>query len=239
MSSPPSPPSECPVKHDSSVSECPVDPATRSIWSSLNPFGSGKPSIEPQSSDIKSSSYKLPPSLEESAAHKQTPRPGQDFPLHTSRSVSSIPKANYTPSHQSQVGSSEEKDKWVYPSEQQYFNAVMRKGWKGVEPKDIPEVVRIHNFVNERGWAEDPSPKSILNRLMGYSAPFDRHDWIVERVRPALFHEEIMGYKGLVKEEVRYVIDFYQGTGGMGCYLDVRPAVDGVQEIWDRIKKLR
>lgn len=42
----------------------------------------------------------------------------------------------------------------MYPSEQQYYNAVMRKGWKGIYPSEIPEVVRIHNFVNERGWAE-------------------------------------------------------------------------------------
>lgn len=42
----------------------------------------------------------------------------------------------------------------MYPSEQQYYNAIMRKGWKGITPNEIPEVVRIHNFVNERGWAE-------------------------------------------------------------------------------------
>ncbi|GMH87798.1 hypothetical protein TL16_g10968 [Triparma laevis f. inornata] len=249
----------------------------------------------------------MPPSLEESASHKQTPLPGQDFPLHTHREVSSIPKSSHTPNHQSQVtavGSPEEKEKWVYPSEQQYYNAVMRKGWKGISPSEIPEVVRIHNFVNERGWAEvcsweephstkikesskpppsnsstpsppssstftprtlpwsptttttstytppklirflgrptDPSPKSFLNLLLGYKPPFDRHDWIISRTRTTLPHEASFFWEGggMVREEVRYVIDFYEG-GGMGCFLDVRPAVDGVQQVLDRIRKFK
>ncbi|CAD6887296.1 unnamed protein product [Tilletia laevis] len=63
--------------------------------------------------------------------------------------------------------------------------------------------------------------------LLGYSAPFDRHDWIVDRCG----------------NQVRYIIDFYTGrpivaartspTGGpvqnLAFYLDVRPAPDTVQ----------
>ena len=47
--------------------------------------------------------------------------------------------------------------------------------------------------------------------------PFDRHDWFIERE-----------YNGQ-KKEVRYVIDYYEGTpdksGDPVFYLDVRPAV--------------
>jgi cytochrome c heme-lyase len=40
-------------------------------------------------------------------------------------------------------------DKWIYPSEQQYFNAVTRKGWKNVKAEDVPMIVKIHNEVRE------------------------------------------------------------------------------------------
>lgn len=58
------------------------------------------------------------------------------------------------------------------------------------------------------------SPKARFNTLLGYSAPFDRHDWVVDRC----------GTK------VEYVIDFYQGRGGengkLNFYLDVRPKLN-------------
>ncbi len=45
----------------------------------------------------------------------QEPCPGQPFPLSTHRQVSSIPKVEG------------EEGKWVYPSEQMFFNAMVRK----------------------------------------------------------------------------------------------------------------
>ena len=45
----------------------------------------------------------------------QEPVPGQPFPLSTDRVVSSIPKAESN------------GEKWVYPSEQMFFNAMVRK----------------------------------------------------------------------------------------------------------------
>ena len=110
----------------------------------------------------------------------------------------------------------------MYPSEQQYFNAMRRKGW-GPQETDMHAVVAIHNSVNEQSWREvlkwehenhpetahgvklkrfvgrpkDMSPKARLKTWMGYAPPFDRHDWIVERPNG---------------EEIRYVIDFYTGA---------------------------
>ncbi len=46
----------------------------------------------------------------------QRPSPGQPFPLSTERIQSTIPKAGT------------EKEKWVYPSEQMFWNAMLRKG---------------------------------------------------------------------------------------------------------------
>ncbi len=58
------------------------------------------------------------------------------------------------------------------------------------------------------------SPKARLNTLLGYTAPFDRHDWVVDRC----------GTK------IEYVIDFYagkdDGRGKLNFYLDVRPKLN-------------
>ena len=94
-----------------------------------------------------------------------------------------------------------------------------KKGWDPHEP-DMAWVVSIHNTVNEQTWREvmayerlhasscptpklarfrgrpaDLSPKARVRGWFGAVAPFDRHDWVVDRCG----------------KEVRYVIDFYQG----------------------------
>mmetsp|Transcript_15169 Transcript_15169/g.28518 ORF Transcript_15169/g.28518 Transcript_15169/m.28518 type:complete len:421 (+) Transcript_15169:170-1432(+) len=188
----------------------------------------------------------------------------------TSRFGTSSSNTPSIPAHQP-----ESSEKWVYPSEQQFYNAMKRKGWElppGIE-KSIPHVVRIHNAVNERGWKEilewermrDPKndnprlvrfigrPKDLSPRARFYSTlwlrnePFDRHDWFVDR--------------GDGTGERRYVIDFYNGKedsvsssisasnsaststtnnslGLPSMYLDVRPALDDLEAVQDRVKML-
>lgn len=57
-----------------------------------------------------------------------------------------------------------------------------------------------------------------------YELPFDRHDWIVDRCG----------------KSVRYIIDYYDGGKVDEKYkfalLDVRPAMDSWENIWDRMK---
>jgi len=127
----------------------------------------------------------------------------------------------------------------------------------------IPQVVQIHNAVNEKGWREvlqwenmrdnphprlvrfigrpkDLSPKArFFSTLWGRNEPFDRHDWFVDR--------------GDGSGERRYVIDFYNGKEGSGdglgsgngngggsglptMYLDVRPALDDLDSVQDTVK---
>ncbi|KAJ7684696.1 cytochrome c/c1 heme-lyase [Mycena polygramma] len=191
----------CPVDHSQEKDKCPVDHTSstqRSIWSRL---------------------FSSPESSTPSAS-----------PLSTAREVSSIPKAA--------------DGNWVYPSEAQFFAAMARKNH---DPKtaDMKTIVPIHNAVNERAWAEvmrweagrggeacggvklvnfkgKPGEKSIRARwkmLLGYSAPFDRHDWVVDRC-------------GL---QMRYIIDFYTGKSqgpSPSFFLDVRPALDN----WEGVK---
>ena len=76
----------------------------------------------------------------------QTRLAGQTFDLPTDRSMSTIPKG------EAQVvtkGSSV----WEYPSPQQFYSALKRKGWE-TEEKEVPVMVEIHNFLNEACWNE-------------------------------------------------------------------------------------
>ena len=98
--------------------------------------------------------------------------------LSTDREISSIPKGK--------------EEKWVYPSEAQFFSAMARKQ-HNPDAKDMKTIVPIHNAVNERAWGEilkwetgkggdacggvtlvnfkgrpnDRSPKARLNMLFG------------------------------------------------------------------------
>lgn len=65
---------------------------------------------------------------------------------------------------------------------------------------------------------------NVSSCLCSYELPFDRHDWIVDRCG----------------KEVRYVIDYYDGEINQDTYqfsiLDVRPAFDSLDAVWDRMK---
>ena len=75
------------------------------------------------------------------------PLPGQDFPLSRDRQASTIPKS-----------SGKEGETWVYPSEQMFFNAMLKKGWKysqeELKPEDLKHIITIHNRNNEDAWQE-------------------------------------------------------------------------------------
>ena len=115
-------------------------------------------------------------------------------------------------------------------------------------------VVSIHNTVNEETWRRvlrweelhraecrdvrlarfrgrpnDASAKATLRGWLGYAAPFDRHDWVVDRCG----------------KEVRYIIDFYEGgreEEGAGApraaaiHIDARPALDSPGALLDRLR---
>lgn len=67
----------------------------------------------------------------------------QTFALPTDRSVSTIPK-----------GPATEEGNWVYPSPQQMYNALLRKGYTDTPQDAMEEMVAVHNFLNEGAWAE-------------------------------------------------------------------------------------
>ena len=47
----------------------------------------------------------------------------------------------------------DEGSHWEYPSPQQFYNALVRKGWETPE-EHVETMVQIHNFLNEQAWQE-------------------------------------------------------------------------------------
>lgn len=211
-------PEECPMhkKHQPAASECPVQHDNNN---DINPLNMMTPA-------------------------NQNPSPGQPFSLSKERQLSTIPKA---------IVKEGESPYWMYPSAQMFWNAMLRKGWRwkdeDVSEKDMNDIIKIHNANNEQAWQEvlkwealhanectdprlksfggkasDYSPRARIRQLLGYELPFDRHDWIVDRCG----------------KEVRYVIDYYDGGKVDSKFnfalLDVRPAMDSFENVWDRMK---
>ncbi|XP_066539232.1 holocytochrome c-type synthase [Hoplias malabaricus] len=244
-----SPPQGCPMHQESQKgsypSECPMHTAESPAPASTGPIHQDRAyefvecpmraaKADTQgSTDIDPTNMMPPPN--------QMPAPDQPFPLPVNREESSIPRAG--------------SDKnWVYPSEQMFWNAMLRKGWRWKDDElsqpDMTNIIKIHNRNNEQAWeeilkweaqhagecpcgpslkrfggkAKEFSPRARIRHWMGYELPFDRHDWIVDRCG----------------KEVRYVIDYYEGDIDKDSYqfsiLDVRPALDSLGAVWDRVK---
>lgn len=200
---------------------CPVNHEARGIW--LKHANATK-----QVEDIECSSEELP----------STPHYTTDVPLPTERETSSIPRTGTD-------------SKWIYPSQKQFFEAMKRKNWDP-STEDMKTVVPIHNSVNERVWnyiklweaneggkecggiqlssfkgdAKKLTPRAwFRSAILGYSKPFDRHDWTIDRCG----------------KQLQYVIDFYSNDSpvtGPDIYIDVRPKLNSFEGVKLRFKKM-
>lgn len=195
----------------------------------------------------------LPDSLEEAVQHAQCPQPDQTFSLGNERQVSSIPRKEdtaTTPHHQL---NSRDSNRWVYPSEQQLYNAMRKKGWSNVPEESIPTVLQIHNHINEYTWKQiqswEGSQDLVLSKFQGrpkditpkafflsyilrrYDPPFDRHDWyIINKNNQSPQYEQ------------RYVIDYYYLPPPLPHlppvpFVDARPALDHPRAVWLRCRR--
>ena len=100
----------------------------------------------------------------------QAPASGQSIVLPLERTISSIPRAGVAAGAPSACpvasGSAPSKDatatvpapaakvdQWEYPSPQQFYNALVRKGWETPE-ESVEMMVHIHNWLNEAAWQQ-------------------------------------------------------------------------------------
>ena len=223
-------------------------------------------------------------SLEEAAKYAQTPQfSDQPIPLATHRQVSSIPRVGATndqadeatkcpasssttatiPHHQ--YGSSD-KSNWVYPSEQQLYNAMRKKGYDNVPAQSIPIVLQIHNTVNEQTWQQiqDYYLPTTVRRQSTMTINGDNEDdqdltLVRFQGRPrdltpkAWFYTNVLGYpppfdrhdwyvrtKQNPNNEQRFVIDYYMTDGPQNVprtIIDARPALDDPYSAYLRVRQ--
>lgn len=247
---------------------CPVDPAARAAWleaaaktsqkddTAPRPRHSSTPSARitktrPLATDREISSIPRAlsspnttgPSPEgQGSSHPLPPRPPPPTPLlspnqHPPPSSSISTSGNNTESE-------EITQNWIYPSEKQFYAALVRKN-HSPNPTTVSSIVPIHNAVNERCWStilrdwELRSPHArIANtpcggpRLRSFSGDSSKltprarmYTWLGYE-RPFDRHDWVVERCG--GESVEYVIDFYKGRGGGGLnfFLDVRPKLN-------------
>ncbi|KAG5520243.1 hypothetical protein PMAC_001321 [Pneumocystis sp. 'macacae'] len=178
---------------------------------------------------------RMPKNLPQTIAH------GQKIALPTKRTMSSIPKHNTN-------------ENWEYPSPQQMYHAMIKKGHKDVPEDAVEPMVEIHNFLNESAWNEIKkweerrgcsNPK--LSHFKGRASDptlKSRVLYYIGKVYPSKFgcdlpfdtHDWYVSRDGKI---VRYVIDYYDAppepSGEPVFYLDVRPAIDTPIAAYDRI----
>lgn len=122
------PPSACPVKAQDSPFYVPPQSASTA-------------SQQSSSEEKQSTLSKLNPLNYMFASISQERAPNQTVDLPVEREPSSIPR-----------GDSE--GNWEYPSPQQMYNAMLRKGYTDTPQDAVESMVAVHNFLNEGAWAE-------------------------------------------------------------------------------------
>lgn len=132
--------SSCPVPHSSITSSapttCPIDQKTESAAAQCPSNQGCHFNSKPAQCPIEHNSVNPLNQIPDLSQAKQE---NQKIDLPLDRTVSSIPR--------------DAKAKWEYPSPQQFYNALVRKGWETPE-EHVVTMVEIHNFLNEEAWEE-------------------------------------------------------------------------------------
>lgn len=91
----------------------------------------------------------MPSYISQSRAENQTKV------LPVERTVSSIPRGDA-------------ESNWEYPSPQQMYNAMLRKGYDDTPEDAVESMVAVHNFLNEGAWEEIEGWEERFSRGLSY-----------------------------------------------------------------------
>lgn len=236
-----------PSTEDGQDQKCPVDHSSKEVWlKQMHGAGNDQPDeqkcpVDHKSREVwlqKTHGSKVPEEVECSSDQlPNEPIYKTDVKLPEDREISSIPRTG-TDSN------------WIYPSEKQFYEAMLRKNWDA-NSGDMRTVIPLHNTVNERVWnyikiweqnqggdscggikltsfkgdSKRLTPRAwFRSSILGFAKPFDRHDWTVDRCG----------------KNIDYVIDFYSEDdekAGPAIYMDVRPKLNSFDGIKLRILK--
>ncbi|KAI9719802.1 MAG: hypothetical protein M1812_003291 [Candelaria pacifica] len=137
------PPPGCPMHTASSTSSLPLDALTPAADSSCPYIPPDTPSPAFKLARSDSALSKLNPQNYMPSNLSQARAPDQTITLPIERTRSSIPK-----------GSENNEGNWEYPSPQQMYHAMLRKGGDEIPVDAVESMVAVHNFLNEGAWAE-------------------------------------------------------------------------------------
>ncbi|KAL4976531.1 cytochrome c/c1 heme lyase-domain-containing protein [Aspergillus desertorum] len=112
------------------------------------------------------------------ASLSQERAPNQTVDLGVEREVSSIPR-----------GDSE--GNWEYPSPQQMYNAMLRKGYTDTPQDAVEAMVAVHNFLNEGAWSEIVNWERIFSK--GWANAWEKCRRGEENIPLELAKEEYYG----------------------------------------------
>jgi cytochrome c heme-lyase len=218
-----------------------VDHKTREVWLQQHKASGGAPHPLPsEDGEIKAKSQR-PLSVDREVssiprAFDETSRPEAAAAPTSPHAASAV--SHGTPSNaESETGHDEKTGNWIYPSERQFFEALMRKGntpSSTTSPTElatsVASIIPIHNAVNERAWQQilewenkaprsDPGskkcggPKLYAFRGLGvdpqFLSPRARINNLMGYQLPFDRHDWVVERCG--GERIEYVIDFYQG----------------------------
>ncbi|OTA62355.1 hypothetical protein K449DRAFT_382352 [Hypoxylon sp. EC38] len=137
--------SGCPVKHDTAISErpsgCPVPHDSREYKEHRKEWKKECKREWKKDHESQSTLSRLNPLNYMFRDLSQAPAPDQTHVLPTSREPSTIPRGDGD-------------GNWEYPSPQQMYNALLRKGYTDTDVTAVESMVSVHNFLNEGAWAE-------------------------------------------------------------------------------------
>lgn len=242
---------QAPAAEDTAT--CPVDHKARAVWLSQSdkPASSSADSTSPPTKSQRPLSTdrevsNIPRAL---PSHSEPSKPVQSPPSPYSQQPNSPTASHASPSNsEGETGHDERTGNWVYPSERQFFEALVRKGTptSATSAKElatsVASIIPIHNAVNERAWAEildwesrgppsDPGstkcggPKLFSFRGLGtesrFRSPRARWNGILGYQLPFDRHDWVVERCG--GEKIEYVIDFYQGRTGRSPMSSGRP----------------
>ncbi|QKX54917.1 uncharacterized protein TRUGW13939_02007 [Talaromyces rugulosus] len=166
------PPPGCPM-HESAAprpappsneSGCPVKKSSNSPFNALsNTFSSEHattPAGDSSSSPSSSGASKMNPLNYMFSFISQERAANQTVDLPVEREISSIPRADGADGN------------WEYPSPQQMYNAMLRKGYTDTPQDAVESMVAVHNFLNEGAWTEIVEWEQIFAK--GLKSGWDR-----------------------------------------------------------------
>ncbi|KAE8384043.1 cytochrome c/c1 heme-lyase [Aspergillus alliaceus] len=167
-SSAPEPPSACPVR--SKDSPFYVPPKSKTPNTAL-----------PARHENKSTFSVLNPLNYMFSSISQERAPDQTIDLSVEREASSIPRGDT-------------QSNWEYPSPQQMYNAMLRKGHTDTPQDAVEAMVAVHNFLNEGAWQEIVGWERLFSE--GLKAGWEKCRRGEENIALDAVREEMMGASG-------------------------------------------